>query len=90
MHPHELDDMSLQTIMTRWPATLGVFVAWRLHCIGCPIADFHRLADAAREHGQEPAGLVHAVAAAIAATPDPSAAAPVRSRRRSTRGGAGP
>jgi len=85
----KLDSLSLHTIMTRWPATVHVFIGWRLHCVGCPIADFHRLADAAREHGYEPAALRGAVRLAIE-VPGVSPAAPPRPRPRSAAGGAGP
>jgi hybrid cluster-associated redox disulfide protein len=67
-----LDQMSMQEIMSRWPATIRVFVAWHLHCVGCPVADFHRLADAAREHGVDVAALRRAVEAVIEAAPTAS------------------
>lgn len=51
MHRHDLADMSLSEIMARWPETVRVFVALGLHCVGCPIAGFHALSDAAQEHG---------------------------------------
>jgi hybrid cluster-associated redox disulfide protein len=76
----EIDDLSLEVIMRRWPQTLEVFLDWRLHCIGCPIADFHRLADAAAEHGYALEDLRAAVELAIGESV--IAIAPPRSRRR--------
>jgi len=38
-------------IMRRWPATIRVFIDHRMHCVGCPIACFHTVDDACREHG---------------------------------------
>jgi len=38
-------------VMTRWPATIRVFLAFKLSCVGCPIASFHSIEDACREHG---------------------------------------
>ena len=38
-------------VMTRWPATIRVFLDFKLGCIGCPIASFHSVDDACREHG---------------------------------------
>ena len=38
-------------VMTNWPATVRVFLDFRMGCIGCPIAEFHRVDDACREHG---------------------------------------
>jgi len=36
--------------MARWPATIGVFVERRMHCVGCPIGQFHTVVEAAAEH----------------------------------------
>ena len=38
-------------VMTCWPATIRVFLDFKLGCIGCPIASFHSVDDACREHG---------------------------------------
>jgi hybrid cluster-associated redox disulfide protein len=38
-------------IMRRWPGTIRVFLDYRMHCVGCPIACFHTVDDACREHG---------------------------------------
>ena len=84
----ELDSMTVEAIMTRWPRTVRVFIDWRLHCIGCPIGDFHRLADSAREHGYDTADLKRAVCLAIDAGGASSAGRPPR-RRRLAAGGAG-
>lgn len=43
--------MSLAEIMSRWPPTIRLFLDRRMHCVGCPIAPFHTLVDAAEEHG---------------------------------------
>lgn len=45
------DDMSMDQIMRRWPATIRVVLAHDLLCVGCPIAPFHTAQDAVREHG---------------------------------------
>ena len=37
-------------VMRRWPATIRVFLDRRMHCVGCPIACFHTVEDACREH----------------------------------------
>jgi hybrid cluster-associated redox disulfide protein len=79
--PDKLEAMTLESIMTRWPGTVRVFVDWRLHCVGCPIADFHRLADSAQEHGYELDALKRAIELAIASGKASSAGPPVRRRR---------
>ena len=61
-----LIDLSVGEIMTRWPATIGVFIDLELHCIGCPISPFHTLVEAAEEHGLAVETLTAAVAGEIA------------------------
>ena len=79
--PRDIDELPLEEIMRRWPATLEVFMAWKLRCIGCPIADFHQLSDAAAEHGYALGDLRFAV---LLATGDSSiSVAPAEPRRRS-------
>lgn len=43
-------DMSLDEIMRRWPETVSVFMKKRMSCVGCPIASFHTIVDAAEEY----------------------------------------
>jgi hybrid cluster-associated redox disulfide protein len=38
-------------VMRRWPATIRTFLDFRMGCVGCPIASFHDIEDACREHG---------------------------------------
>lgn len=82
----ELCNLTLDEIMRRWPQTLGVFIDWRIHCIGCPIADFHRLGHAADEHGYELGDL--RIALELAIEHSPIATAPPRRRPRSAAGDA--
>lgn len=44
------DDMSMDEIMRRWPATIRVVLDHGLLCVGCPIAIFHTVDDAIRVH----------------------------------------
>ena len=37
-------------VMRRHPATIRVFLDFRMGCVGCPIACFHTVDDACREH----------------------------------------
>jgi len=83
---NELDGLSVRKIMTRWPQTMRIFIAWRMHCIGCPIAGLHRLADAAAEHGYAPEALEATLRAAIDGRL--SLIAPAQSRRQSAAGDA--
>lgn len=43
-------DTFLDGIMRAWPATIRVFLRHRMGCVGCPVATFHTVADAAREY----------------------------------------
>lgn len=45
------DGMSMDEIMRLWPATIRVVLDHGLLCVGCPIATFHTVDDAIREHG---------------------------------------
>lgn len=84
----EFDGFSVRQIMIRWPETTRVFIDWRMHCVGCPIAELHRLGDAATEHGYTTEALEAALRIAIIGELIPTA--PVRSRRQSAAGDADP
>jgi hybrid cluster-associated redox disulfide protein len=50
--------------MHRWPATIRVFMDFRLSCVGCPIATFHSVEEASREHKIDGAAFLAALQAA--------------------------
>jgi len=52
--------------MREWPATIRVILDHGLLCVGCPIALFHTVADAAREHGVDRTALARDLRRAIA------------------------
>ena len=47
--PVRSDDL-VDDIMRTAPHTIRVFLAFRMACVGCPIATFHTVDDACREH----------------------------------------
>jgi len=47
--PFRSDDL-VDDIMSTAPHTIRVFLAFRMGCVGCPIATFHTVEDACREH----------------------------------------
>jgi hybrid cluster-associated redox disulfide protein len=49
--------------MRRWPASIRVFLDFRMGCVGCPIACFHSVDDACREHGIDREGFLAALRA---------------------------
>ena len=59
----DLADLSVDEIMTRWPSTIGVFVEFRMKCVGCPVGRFHSLTEAATDH----AVAIETVSAALEA-----------------------
>ena len=42
--------MTVDQVMNRWPASIRVFMDFRMGCVGCPIAAFHSVEEACREH----------------------------------------
>ena len=46
-------DLLVDEVMRRWPETIRVFLDFRMSCVGCPIAGFHDIDDACREHGTD-------------------------------------
>ena len=50
MKPRFDHDMTMDTIMRRWPGSIRVILGHGMLCVGCPIASFHTVSDAAREH----------------------------------------
>ena len=53
-------------IMRRWPATIRAFLDHRMNCPGCPIACFHSVADACREHHVEAEAFLQALRGQVA------------------------
>jgi hybrid cluster-associated redox disulfide protein len=49
--------------MRRWPTTIRGFIEFKMGCVGCPIAAFHSVADARREHRVDQAGFLGALQA---------------------------
>jgi hybrid cluster-associated redox disulfide protein len=46
----EFDDL-VDDVMRGAPETIRVFLQFRMGCVGCPIACYHTVDDACREHG---------------------------------------
>ena len=59
-----LDDMSMDEIMREWPATIRVVLDHGMLCVGCPIASFHTIDDAVREHSLDGDSFRHDIEAA--------------------------
>jgi hybrid cluster-associated redox disulfide protein len=44
-------ELTLAKVMDRWPQTVPCFFRYRMACVGCPIARFETLAEAATIYG---------------------------------------
>jgi hybrid cluster-associated redox disulfide protein len=58
-------DTLVDDLMRQWPATIPVFIHWRMKCVGCPFGVFHSIAHACEEHQQEMAPFLAALQAVI-------------------------
>ena len=57
--PYDLVD----DVMNGSPETIGVFLAFKMACVGCPIGTFHTVDDACREHGIDREAFLRALGA---------------------------
>jgi hybrid cluster-associated redox disulfide protein len=58
----QFDDL-VDDVMSRGPETIRVFLEFRMRCVGCPIACFHTVDDACREHGVDREAFLKALRA---------------------------
>jgi len=54
-------DMTVDQVMNLWPASIRVFMNFKMSCVGCPIATFHSVDEASREHKIDAAALLGAL-----------------------------
>lgn len=64
----DYDDL-VDDVMRREPATIRVFLDFKLACVGCPIATFHTVDDACREHGIDRQAFMGALVRATVKAP---------------------
>lgn len=58
-------EMSIDKMMRAWPLTIRVVLKHRMLCVGCPVASFHTISDACREHGVDESLFLNEVARVI-------------------------
>ena len=58
-------DMTVDQVMNRWTASIRVFMDFRMGCIGCPIASFHSVGEASREHKIDGQALLMSLSAGV-------------------------
>jgi hybrid cluster-associated redox disulfide protein len=61
-----LGQMSIADVLERWPETARVFQEYRMACVGCVVAPFFTLVDAASVYQVSPEQFLADMAAAIA------------------------
>ena len=65
--PIRFDDL-VDDVMRGSPATIRVFLEFKMGCVGCPIACFHTVDDACREHGVDRDAFLNALRACARVT----------------------
>jgi len=58
-------DMTVDQVMSHWPASIRVFFDFKMGCVGCPIATFHSVGEASRDHGIDPMAFLLALRACV-------------------------
>lgn len=51
-------DMTVEDILTRWPETADVFGRHNMACVGCPVAPFYTVSEAAVVYKLAPSDFV--------------------------------
>ena len=72
-------DMTMDEIMRRWPQAIRVVIRTGMLCVGCPVASFHTVSDAAREHGLDETALRRALEAGTSSNKELAAPTPAPS-----------
>jgi hybrid cluster-associated redox disulfide protein len=57
-------DLTVQTLLDTWPSTREVFIRRRMACVGCDLAPFMTIAEAADSYGIAPRELERELQAA--------------------------
>jgi hybrid cluster-associated redox disulfide protein len=61
-------DDPVDDVMRNSPARIRVFLQFGMGCVGCPIACFHSVDDACREHGVDRDAFLNALRACASIT----------------------
>ncbi len=68
MQPSVTPESLIAYILQTWPQTVSVFLRHRMACVGCSLAAFDTLSDAARSYNIEVARLLAEIEAVIGPT----------------------
>jgi hybrid cluster-associated redox disulfide protein len=61
-----LAEMMIEDVLTKWPETAVVFQKHSMACVGCAVANFYSIADAANVYGVPDAQFLAELMAVIA------------------------
>src|SRR5690348_8940392 len=64
-------ELTVDEVMQRWPSTIRIFLDFEMGCVGCPIATFHSVEEACREHGIGPEKFLERLRSAAQAAQAP-------------------
>ncbi len=56
-----IGQLSIETLINQWPQTIVVFQEYKTACVGCAIASFCTIVDAAREYDVPLDDLIEAI-----------------------------
>lgn len=70
MEPSDLSQLTVDQVLTRWPQTISVFMAYHMACAGCAMAPFETVAEAAAIYHLELARFLSVLSPAIALSDD--------------------
>jgi len=62
-------NMSMDNVMKRLPASIAVLIRHGMLCVGCHIAPFHSIAEACRDHRIDEADFLKGLERAVAGGP---------------------
>lgn len=74
-------DSVVDDLMREFPASIRVFLDFRMRCVGCPIAGFHTVDDSCREHGIDAETFLAALRRQIGPRNDTEVASALSPRR---------
>ncbi len=63
--PVPIAEMTVEDVLTRWPETAEVFNRYNMACVGCPVAPFYTVAEAAEVYQLPPADFIAELEQAI-------------------------
>jgi hybrid cluster-associated redox disulfide protein len=63
--PQALATMKITDVLQRWPGTADVFHSHAMACVGCAVASFYSIQDAAEVYGLVPEDFIRDLLAAI-------------------------